>query len=169
MESVVAVRAGGKLLPMVVVTRKDNGSHFVRALVGDRSVYMSYEADGHYHLRDPKAPRTWKDEARIRIARLEGYRDPERQHGYHDCQQRQPVANLKGDEHIVTISAGDPAVEPSPKYLRNPQVVDVPDWRPGLRVSVAIYLSETGRVATTGEQRVIFRGPPATVAVVTAC
>jgi hypothetical protein len=170
MERVVAVRVDGWLLPILIVTRKENGSHFVRGLLGNRSVYVSYEADGHHHLRDSKAPRTWKDEEYIRIARLMGYRNPERQHGYRGgCSRRQPVAGLKSDEYVCTVSVGDPpAAKAATKYLREPEIFDVADWRPGLGVSVSIYLSETGRVTAAGEQRVIFPGPPATVAVVAA-
>ncbi|MCJ7492586.1 MAG: hypothetical protein MUP15_10640 [Dehalococcoidia bacterium] len=167
MDRVVAVRFNGRVLPMVLVTRKDNGSFFFRGLVGDRSIYFSYEADGHYHLRDPKAPLTWKDEARIRIAQLEGYRNPERQHGYHDCQKRQPTATLKGDECIATFLAGDIAEQPPARYLRDAVVIEVPDWHRGARVAVEMYISETGQVdRASGEQRVILQGPPSVVAAV---
>ena len=170
MDKVVAVRLNGRVLPMVLVTRKDNGSYFFRGLVGNRSIYFSYEADGHYHLRDQKAPLTWKDEAYIGIARLQGYRNPERQHGYHDCQQRQPVATLRGNEYIATFLAGDTAEQPPSKYLRDPSIIDVPGWRYDARIAVAMYLSETGHVeGATGEQQVILEGPPSVVAAVSLC
>lgn len=142
----LAALVDGQRIPVVKVVRSPETLDHV---IVDRSsssggCKVTYHGNGHSHLQDPCAPRTWMDESRVNAAKLQGWKRAEEHVGYRGgCGSGPAVAELKEPEHVCALVYRSPRQFLDERMYTRRKVANVVEMEldsNAIDVEIGIYL-----------------------------